>query len=101
MAKHGWWITLALLVAGCSAQPVRGVIAKKNHRGGWVQFIQVDKTTIPIMHPDQWDIVVQNDGTTGEKGRFLVVVSQRYWDQVNIGDVWERADTIRESAHGH
>lgn len=97
-----WVIIAALLLAvGCKPDPMRGIVAKKNHRGPWTQFLPIlaGKTVIvvPVRHPEQWDIVVQSDGTTDEEGQFLVVVSRDSWDKLQVGGIWERSDTVHEN----
>ncbi len=83
----------------CEPTPVRGVVVKKQHRSQWIQVsnIMVGKVIVPqtIVHPEQWDLVVQNDGTTGETGQFLVITSRAEWEQIMVGDVWQKADTSR------
>lgn len=89
-------------LAGCSSPVLRGIVAKKQYRPAWVQFVSMStgKTTtiVPIHHPEQWDFVIQPDGTNEEDrdSRVLVVVSRKRWESLEVGDIWERADTVRE-----
>lgn len=91
---------ILVLAVGCAPTPVRGIVAKKNHRPAWTELRPMmtgrSGIVLPIRHPEQWDIVVQSDGTDGGEGRFLVVVTQSYWEACDIGDVWQRADTVYE-----
>lgn len=101
-------VLVCLGLLGCGGpQAVRGIIAKKQHRPAWTQttlimvpsgksFIMVPQI---IHHPEQWDIVIQPDGTNDEPDRrVLVVVSQDYYESAEVGDVWERNDTIHEES---
>lgn len=91
-------LLLCLAAFGCEQPPMRGIIIKKNHRGMWVQIVPISTgrsvLMTTIVHPEQWDVVIQADGTDGDTGQHLVVVRESYWNSVRVGDVWERADTI-------
>jgi hypothetical protein len=93
-------MVLCLLVS-CSPLPVRGIVVRKQYRPPWVQFIthSTGKTfwVQQIHHPESWEIVVQSDGTTGDTGQFLVVVPRERFDELGLGDVWMREDTVVET----
>lgn len=93
-------IVLCLILAGCERPPVRGIVMKKQYRPAWIQttFVMVGKVMVPqiIHHPEQWDIVIQPDGTHGSDACCLVVVSEHRFRELEVGDVWEREDTIKE-----
>lgn len=86
---------LLFVLAACSQPPMRGIIIKKNYRPSWTQHYVVFINDMPvhqqIVHPAQWDIVIQADGTGDDEGQHLVVVSQEYWEAVEVGDIWERS----------
>ena len=98
---------IAVAISGCGENvPMRGVVVKKNHRPSWVQTMLnpvfdgdgrlMYFTQIDVVHPEQWDIVVRPDGTDDATDDVLVVVTERRWDGLSVGGVWERGDTVME-----
>lgn len=95
-------IVLLVLLLGCERAPVRGIVIKKQYCPSWIQIIFIPNadpsypgTIVPIHYPEQWDMVIQPDGTHGPNDCTLIVTDHATWDHLQIGDIWERPDTIK------
>lgn len=96
------FVVALVLLVGCTPHvPMSGVVVKKQYRPAWTQIVffydgRGAMYPTPIFHPERWELVIQSDGTDGEEGQFLVVVSERRYESLGVGDVWKRDDTVTE-----
>lgn len=84
--KYAFWgsIVSAILLAGglwIASRPghaFEGCTIGRKHHNAWMQIISTGKTTVPIYHPERWEIRLESDD------------GAKHWHNVNE-DIYEWA----------
>jgi hypothetical protein len=89
-------VILSLGFCGCEQKPIRGTIVKKNHRDAHTQtsIISNGHATVCIssLCPEQWEVELQEDDTSGWFGRHVVVVPHDRWECLKVGDFYQHVE---------
>lgn len=112
--KRGWTIVetlISLTILGIIAAlcipfffpahiPDHGVVVRKRFVAAHTTYMTTPVSAgkyhgtqlVPVFVPDKYGVVIQEDGTTDDGGRYYVDVCKARYDSLHAGDVWNRVE---------
>lgn len=87
-------IAIICSAIGCSgARPApQGEVVGKVYRPPYDSMILVGKVLVPQHHPEQFELIIQRDGTEADDQRFVVYVDSAQYNSIKVGERWARLE---------
>ena len=88
-------LILTLLMTGCGYGDIHGYVINKKHTKEYATIMTTYNgkffNYFPIRHPESWSIQISKV-ENGETKTTWIKVSQNYFNEINIGDYYEKGE---------